>query len=156
MSVKMPVKHLSNKKPSSRRLVGAGRPASSGRRSSGGNSIGLIIGGIIGVLLLGSLLFLLVIRPQGGNKPPLPSRLPLSPQPTQINTPEGAPIAASTPAVVKTPTETPATAGTQPVQPDVAGLGQFMLELINRDRKANDLNPVAWDIIAASAGRQHA
>jgi hypothetical protein len=31
-----------------------------------------------------------------------------------------------------------------------------MLELINRDRKANGLNPVAWDAIAALAGQKHA
>jgi len=42
------------------------------------------------------------------------------------------------------------------VKPDPVSLGQLMLELINRDRKANGLNPVTWDAIAALAGQNHA
>ena len=38
---------------------------------------------------------------------------------------------------------------------DLAALAQRMLELVNADRTANGLQPVAWDETAALAGQQH-
>lgn len=39
--------------------------------------------------------------------------------------------------------------------PDLVALTKKMLDLVNADRAANGLQPVAWDPIAAAAGQQH-
>lgn len=49
----------------------------------------------------------------------------------------------------------PTTDETLPL-PDVSALSDLMLTLINQDRAANGLTPVAWDATAAAAGQAHA
>ncbi len=94
--------------------------------------------------------------------------------PVSQSTDDAASIAASTPAAASTAaSERLSTQEATPAQPaaatlaapsgdapgdspDLAVLAQRMLELVNRDRAAEGLSPVAWDSIGAQAGQEHA
>lgn len=89
-----------------------------------------------------------VLAPASLPPPPTPSALPLpsaTPAPTLVATPTAAASA------LPPPLPTPAAANV----PDAAGLAAYMLDLINRDRAAAGLNPVAWDETMALAGQLH-
>ncbi len=151
-----PAKHPSGRISPSRRFAKPGRPAPPRRGPGCHTLIWMILGGITGVALLGSLVFLFVIRPQNVSKPPTLSPAQSSPGPVKGTVVVEPPTAVTAAAATKPPPATPVASGTQPSEPDLAGLGQFMLELINRDRKANGSSPVEWDATAAAAGLQHA
>lgn len=59
--------------------------------------------------------------------------------------------------VEPTLTQAPSTVATEASSAfDAPRLARLMLDLINRDRAANGLDPVAWDAVAAKAGMAHA
>lgn len=77
---------------------------------------------------------------------------------------------ATTPPTVEAtpaPAETPATEATPPAEatdapsttylpPDIPHLQDYMLQLVNEERRSRGLRPVAWDVVAATAGQFHA
>lgn len=89
----------------------------------------------------------------------LAARWPAAPEATAPATPAAVrtPSSAPTPAVNRA---TPALAAAMPTPPppayDPAALAAAMLDLINSDRAAAGLPPVAWDDTAAAVGAAHA
>jgi uncharacterized protein YkwD len=67
----------------------------------------------------------------------------------------GATIAAPASAPTQTAPSASATAAADSGAPDLSALARRMLELVNADRAANGLQPVAWDETAALAGQLH-
>lgn len=74
-----------------------------------------------------------------------------------------APTVEPTPAPTETPTTkaTPATKVTDTpsmtfLPPDIPHLQDYMLQLVNKERRSRGLRPVAWDVVAATAGQFHA
>jgi uncharacterized protein YkwD len=87
----------------------------------------------------------------GGKVTPMPTISPtvlVSVVPTELSTPS---------AIPSTFTPSPTVDSQESVTvPDIPTLQQFMLDLINDDRRSNGLSEVGWDDIAANAGLRHA
>lgn len=79
--------------------------------------------------------------------PPTTAQLPTR---TPRSTPTARPTNTLVPTLPVAPTRTP----TPP--PNLESYARYMLELINRDRKAAGLSPVQWDETAARAAQAHA
>ena len=101
---------------------------------------------IAGAVVLLSLGAFFAVRALIGTKP-------ASPVPTAAVTATSPPTTASATTAADTPT---AAIVPTPQAPDIPALQQFMLTLINEDRRANGLSELAWDDTAAIAGLRHA
>ena len=98
------------------------------------------------------------VRPAGAAESPAPDAATDVPAPTLAPATQTAATAApsTAPAAVGSgPTETPPGPAPGTDGADLAALAQRMLELVNADREANGLQPVAWDATAAAAGQKH-
>ncbi len=136
--------------PPSRRLVRPGRPPT-GKKRAQFPWIWIALTAV--VVLLAVSVLLLVIKPHVVESTPVP---PTAQPGKPVDEGQTSILKAVTP--LSTPqveTGTPPSTTAPPVF-DPAALQKLMLELINRDRLANGLQPVQWDPLAAAVGQSHA
>lgn len=108
---------------------------------------------LIAVVLVGAGLMACAARPQPTTPQPTPTTpagTPKFPPRTAVPSPNPRPTSTLVPTLPLPPTRTPT------AQPDLEAFARYMLDLVNRDRRAAGLSPLQWDETAARVAQAHA